>query len=306
MDFYVTVLGSSSATLANHRGLTSHVVNYGGNHVMFDCGEGTQLQMRRFNVAMQRIEHIFISHLHGDHYYGLIGLISTYHLYQRENPLHIYAHEPLKKIIDIQLEASQTELSYPLYFHTIPYNHRGILMETEDFSIHTFPMKHSIPTNGFVIREKERPRKMVKEAIKSVDIPNEAFDELKHGRDYKREDGKVLRSEDFTTEPLPSRSYAFCSDTGYTEDFLEDIRDVTLLYHEATFMKGDVPSEQLGKYHTTAEQAAKIAQMAGAKHLLLGHFSGRYESLEPLEKEAGQIFPSTRIVEDGQRYLIKE
>jgi len=305
MDFYVTVLGSSSATLANHRGLTSHVVNYGGEHVMLDCGEGTQLQMRRFNVSMQKINHIFISHLHGDHYYGLIGLISTYQLYQREKPLHIYAHAPLKKIIDLQLEASGTELSYPLHFHTIPYNHRGILMENKDFYVHTFPMLHSVSVNGFIIREKERPRKIVKEAIEGFDIPNEAFDYLKQGQNYTREDGTVLKYKDLTTDPLPSRSYAFCSDTGYTEVFLKDIENVTLLYHEATFMKDDVPSEKLGKYHATAEQAAKIARQAKAKNLLLGHFSGRYESLEPLEREASAIFPGAEVVEDGRRYLIK-
>lgn len=305
MDFYVTVLGSSSATLANHRGLTSHVVNYGGEHMMLDCGEGTQLQMRRFNVSMQKINHIFISHLHGDHYYGLIGLISTYQLYQRETPLHIYAHESLKKIIDLQLEASGTELSYPLHFHTIPHDHRGILMETEDFYVHTFPMLHSVPVNGFIIREKERPRKIIKEAIEGFDIPNEAFDYLKQGQNYTREDGTVLKYKDFTTDPLPSRSYAFCSDTGYTENFLKDIENVTLLYHEATFMKDDVPSEKLGMYHATAEQAAKIAHRAKAKNLLLGHFSGRYETLKPLEREASAIFPGAQIVEDGRRYLVK-
>ncbi len=305
MDFYVTVLGSSSATLANHRGLTSHVVNHGGNHIMIDCGEGTQLQLRRFNISMQKIDHIFISHLHGDHYYGLIGLISTYHLYQRQKPLHVYAHEPLKKIIDIQLEASQTELSYPLYFHTIPYHHRGLLLESENFYVHTFPMLHSIPTNGFIIKEKQRPRKIIKEAIEGKDIPNAAFDYLKKGQDYTCADGAVIKSVDFTNDPLPSRSYAFCSDTGYTGEFLEDIRDVTLLYHEATFMDGDVPSEQLGKYHTTAKQAARIATLSNAGQLLLGHFSGRYESLEPLEMEAARIFPNTRIVEDGKRYGVK-
>ncbi|MCF8308743.1 MAG: ribonuclease Z [Bacteroidales bacterium] len=304
MDFYVTVLGSSSATLANHRGLTSHVVNYGGNYLMIDCGEGTQLQMRRFHVPMQKINHIFISHLHGDHFYGLVGLLSTYHLYQREAPLHIYAHEPLQEIIDIQLRASQTELCYPVHFHTIPYDYRGILLDREDFYVHTFPLLHSIPTNGFVIREKTRPRKISKEAIEGLNIPNEAFDHLKKGKDYSTEDGRVLRSKELTTQPPASRSYAFCSDTGYTESFLDDISEVTLLYHEATFMKDDVPSEKLGRYHTTAEQAATIARQAKAKQLLLGHFSGRYESLGPLREEATRVFANTNLVEDGQRYVI--
>lgn len=306
MDFYVTVLGSSSATPSNHRGLTSHVVNYDGNYIMFDCGEGTQLQLRRFNIPMQKINHIFISHLHGDHFYGLIGLMSTYHLYQRTKPLHIYAHEPLKQIIDIQLQASHTELSYPFVFHTIPFDYRGTLLNENDFFIHTFPMLHAIPTNGFVFHEKKRQRKVNKKAIEGMNIPNEAFSYLKSGRDYIKEDGQILSSDQLTTEPPPSRSYAFCSDTGYNEAMLNDIRDVTLLYHEATFMEGDVPSEALSRYHATAGDAARIAKKANASQLLLGHFSGRYESLGELRRQARETFPNTSIAEDGKRYIVNE
>lgn len=304
MDFFVTILGSSSATFHKNRGLTSHVVSYKGEHFLIDCGEGTQIQMQRFGTPLQKISRIFISHLHGDHFYGLIGLLSTYHLFHRKAPLHIYSHQPLQQIIELQLEASSTILSYPLYFHDLHEGQSGTVYENENILIETFPLVHSIPTNGFVFKEKNVQRRLVKDKIKEMNLPYEAYEMLKSGNDFYLDDGSLVRCGEVTLEPLSPRIYAFCSDTGYTTDFLPFIKNATLLYHEATFLSGDIPNKRLKKYHATAKEAASIASQANARQLVVGHFSARYNVLTPLLEEARQAFQNTVPAIDGKRYVL--
>lgn len=304
MDFFITILGSSSATFHKNRGLTSHVVSYKGDHFLVDCGEGTQIQMQRFGTPLQKISRIFISHLHGDHFYGLIGLLSTYHLFHRKAPLHIYSHRPLQEIIELQLKASSTDLSYPLYFHDLEEGQSGVLYESEDLRIETFPLIHSVPTNGFVFKERNVQRRLVKDKIKSMNLPYEAYDELKSGKDFYLDDGSLIRCDEVTLKPFLPRSYAFCSDTGYTEDFLSFVKDSTVLYHEATFLTGDAPNKRLEKFHATAKEAATIASKANAGQLIIGHFSARYNMLSPLLEEARSVFSNTTPAIDGKRYVL--
>jgi ribonuclease Z len=257
MTFSVTVLGSSSATPAHNRNLSAHLLNANERFFLIDCGEGTQFQLRKYHLSAQRIKHILISHLHGDHYFGLIGLLNTMHLHGRTEELHLYAPPMLKEIIDIQLDAAQTRLLFPVVFH--PLNHSGydLLYEAERLSVHSFPLKHSIPTCGFVFREKNPPRK--------VQVP---------------------------------RSYAYCSDTGYSEQIIPFISGVSLLYHEATFMQ-NMAGAAADKLHATAIEAATIAGKAQVKKLIIGHFSARYEDVAPLLAEARSVFPETYAAEEG-------
>lgn len=272
--------------------------------MLIDCGEGTQMQMQRYNISAQRINHIFISHLHGDHFYGLIGLLSTFHLNRREKPLHLYAHKQLKEIINMQLEASQTKLLYPLHFHEIIPGRKQLLLDHTYFTVTTFPLLHGVPSNGFLIREKNGLRRIVKEKIANRDLPHEAFRSLKAGHDYRMPNGEVLDTDTFTMPPKGQRSYAFCSDTGYFPDMFDEIKQVALLYHEATFMEEDVPNEKLARFHSTARQAAETALQVGAEQLLIGHFSSRYTSLEPLLEEAKEVFPNTLLAVDGNTYPV--
>jgi|AntRauTorckE6833_2_1112554.scaffolds.fasta_scaffold01982_2 ribonuclease Z len=304
MDFFVTILGSSSATFHKLRGLTAHVVSFKGRYFLIDCGEGTQIQMQRYGTPMQKISSIFISHLHGDHFYGLIGLLSTYHLFHRKAPLHIYSHAALREIITMQLEASETTLAYPLHFHVIEEGSDAVLYEDEEISISTFPLVHSIPANGFFFQEKNVKRSLIKEKIKPMNLPHEAYSILKDGEDYRLDDDTLVRAAEVSKNAPPPRSYAYCSDTGYSEAVVPYIRGATLLYHEATFLDGDAPSERLRKYHTNSREAALIAAKARVNHLIIGHFSARYNTLKPLLDEARMFFPNTVPAIDGKRYLI--
>ena len=257
MTFSLTVLGSNSAIPAHNRNLSAHLLNVNERFYLIDCGEGTQFQLRRYHLSQQRIRHVFISHLHGDHFFGLIGLLNTMHLLGRKEELHIHADLRLKEIIDMQLDASGTILRFPLHFRPLPSGGYSTILEEERLVVHSFPLKHSIPTSGFVFREKNKPRKVAE-----------------------------------------ARSYAYCSDTAYDESIVPYIHGVQLLYHEATF-KQDRTSVATEKLHSTAKEAALIAEKAAVKKLLIGHFSARYDDLAPLLEEARSIFPETCLPEEG-------
>lgn len=304
MVFYVRVLGSSSATIQKKRGVTSHYISCHGTGFLVDCGEGTQLQLRRFDVHQQKIDHIFISHLHGDHFFGLIGLLSTNHLFHRQKPLHLYAPKMLKEIIDIQLLASGTALCYPLIFHDIDDEYEGVLYENKYLEVFTFKLKHQIPTHGFLFKEKPKLRRINMDIVSSEKIPLELLRDIKNGSDYIKDSGEVLKNIDITLPPRKVRSYAFCSDTGYYEAILPWIKGVDLLYHESTFLSGDEPSKRLAEYHSTAADAAKIALKANVGKLMLGHFSVRYKDVVPFLNEARQIFNETILAVDGKMYKI--
>lgn len=298
MRFEVTILGSGSATPTLRRNPTAQVVNLQEQLFLIDCSEGTQLQLRRRRIKFQKINHIFISHLHGDHYLGLIGLISTMHLLGRQQKLHIYAPPDLKEIIDIQLKASDTELRFPVEFHFLTAEVPVKILENKVVEVHTIPLKHRIYCNGFLFRERPRARKVIKQKAKGAGLPIEAYQYIKDGKDFTDDKGNVWKFEDFTKPPPKTRSYAFCSDTAYHPPIADQIKGVDLLYHESTFL--DAMAERAtDTYHSTAKQAAMIAEKAEAGHLILGHFSARYREADEFQTEARTIFEDSEVAEDG-------
>lgn len=270
---------------------------------MIDCGEGTQERLRASGANFQRIRHVFIGHLHGDHYLGLMGLISSFHLMGRSGPLDVHAPEGLQAIIDLQLRTSRTFLRYPLTFHIIRPENGRTLLEDEHVTVHGLALRHRLPCTGFVFREQPAPRNLRKDQVHRV--PHFERNAVKAGEDLVLDDGTVVPNAELTVAPPPPRSYAYCSDTAYTPGIVPFIRQVDLLYHEATF------TEQLAEraretLHSTARQAAMIAREAGARRLLLGHFSSRYKNTEVLLAEARAVFPSVEASSDGCTYAIDQ
>ena len=298
MKFSVTILGSGAAIPTSDRNPTAHVVSIKNRILLIDCGEGTQMQLRKAGFRIQKISHIFISHLHGDHYYGLIGLINTMHLYGRNQPLHLFGIPQLKQLIDLQLELSGTTLVYPLIFHPLDAGQSSIICDDEMMQVTTIPLNHRIPTCGFLVREKMQLRKIRKEFVKSARIPVPYYEKIRKGEDFIDEQGKVFRNEDITEDPVSPKSYAYCSDTAYHESVIPIVKDVDLLYHEATFME-DKADDAHAKFHSTAREAALIARSANVKKLVIGHFSARYNETDGLLKEAQEIFPETVLAVDG-------
>jgi ribonuclease Z len=304
MKFEVTILGSSSATPIHNRNPSSQVLNINERLYLVDCGEGTQQQMLRFGVKGSRIDHIFISHLHGDHYLGLVGLLSSLHLNGRSKPLDLYAPAPLQEIIEVQLRYSETELQYPInYVYTDPEN-PGVIMENQDIVVETIPLDHRIATTGFLFRQKRRNRKLLKEKAEELNIPIEYYTAIKKGKDYVAPNGVVYKNDLLSTPPDEPKSYAYCSDTIYNEQYFKQISGVDMLYHEATFMHDMLERAQI-TYHTTALQAAQIALKTGAKKLLLGHFSARYKTLDDLLAEAQTVFPNSELAIEGKTFEIE-
>jgi len=303
MTFSLTVLGCSSAIPTLTRNPSAHLLNANERLFLIDCSEGTQLQLRKYHVHMQRLRHIFISHLHGDHYYGLIGLLTTLHLLGRKEKLHLYAHPLLEEIIDIQLKASNTTLLYPLYFHPILRDQYDMVYEDDHITVHSFPVVHSVPTTGFVFREKVQERKIKKEVLEMVDIPLSVMSGIKKGEDFVDEKGKIHKNSTLTIDPPKPRSFAYCADTIYSESIIPFIQNCDLLFHEATFMQ-DKSSAAKEKMHSTTIEAATIAEKSHAKKLIIGHFSARYDDLQPLLVEARTVFPETYLAEEGSVFQI--
>jgi len=303
LPFNLTILGCSSATPTSDRNSTSQLLSHGDKLFLIDCGEGTQVSLRRMHIHFQRIKHIFISHLHGDHFYGLIGLISSMHLLGRTKPLHVYGPPELIQIIDLQLQASLTNLLYTLDFHPTQAERAEILFEDETMIISSFPMLHRIPTTGFIFMEKPYERRIRKEMIGQLQIPVHLLPQIKSGADFVADDGTVYPNHMLTSESPSPRSYAFCSDTAYFEDIIPIIKGADLLYHETTFMnnRGVNASE---KFHSTTGQAATIAVKAEVKKLIIGHYSARYDDLQPLLDEAKAVFADTELGIDGATFEI--
>jgi ribonuclease Z len=303
LPFNLIILGSSSATPTSERNPTAQLLNHGEKLFLLDCGEGTQVSLRRMHIHFQRIKYIFISHLHGDHFYGLIGLISSMHLLGRTKTLHVYGPPMLKDILDLQLVASQTTLLYPLEFHPTQAEKPEVIYEDEQIAISSFPMLHRIPTTGFHFQEKPYERRMRRDVIEMLNIPVHLIPKLKAGADYTAPDGTVHANHIITMEPPAPRSYAFCSDTAYFEDIIPVIQGATLLYHETTFMNNR-EANAADKFHSTTGQAATMALKAGAERLLIGHYSARYDDLQPLLAEARAVFPETELAVDGKYFEI--
>lgn len=303
MTFTVTILGSSSATPTSYRNPSSLLVNMNHKYFLVDCGEGTQMQLRRYKIKIQKIRHIFISHLHGDHFFGLIGLMSTFHLLGREEELHIYANPELQMVIDMQLKISATSLDYPVIYHPTSPEKSEVIYEDDRNVVKTFPLIHTVPTTGFLFYEKHRMKKIKKEFLQKEDVPIEMILKIKEGADYVTVDGKLFKNESITISPPPPRSFAYCSDTAYNEGMIEYIRNSNLIYHEATFME-DMKAVAATKQHSTAAQAAEIAKLANVDKLVIGHFSARYKELDKLYAEARDIFPETQLAGDGEIFKV--
>jgi len=305
MGFSITILGCSSSIPTNDRNPSGQVINYHDKLYLIDCAEGTQLQLRRYLKRIQRLHAVFISHLHGDHFFGLVGLISSLHLLGRKNELHVYGPQGLEEIIRLQLFYTHTELIYNLIFHVTNPEVSEVIFDNDDLEVITIPLEHRIPTHGFLFREKPGLRKIRKEVVLSEKIPYTEYEGIKRGADYTMDDGTVLSNASLTISPPSPRSYAYCSDTRYTETIIPIIKGADILYHETTFLK-DLTEQAEQKYHSTAEQAARIAQLADVKKLIIGHYSARYDDINPFLDEAKSIFEETELSYDGLTLTIKK
>ncbi len=295
--FNTTILGSSAATPTSLRHTSAQIVQHHNRRFLIDCAEGTQMQMRRFKIPLMKIHHVFISHLHGDHYLGLPGLLFTLHLLGRDKELHVYSPPGLQEIIELQYRLSELTPSFPITYHELTQGKQPVY-EDEKLCIETIAMEHRIPTYGFLLKEKPEDRKIIKSAITKYNIPTDQMQSIKKGSDLVTANGEVISNNKITKDPLPTRSYAFCSDTAYTEKFLDQITGADLLYHEATFMheKADIARQ---KMHTTTIEAAGLAKKAGVKQLMIGHYSARYKELNAFKEEAATIFPQTLLASEG-------
>ena len=300
----LTILGCYAATPRTLTNPTSQVLEINNEIFLIDCGEGTQVELRRKKVKFSKIKHVFISHLHGDHFFGLIGLISTFMLLNRKNELHIYGPKGVKEIILLQLKVANSWTAYPLYFHELEGSDPEKILETKKVTVETIPLKHRIYTNGFLFREKPADRKLLIEEVEKYDIDVAYYKGIKKGKDAVLPDGTIVPNSELTADPEPPKSYAFCSDTAFHPPVAEQIKDVTVLYHESTFLEEH--RELAGPTgHSTARQAAEIAKAANTKHLILGHYSTRYDSIEDFKKEASEIFPTVQLGDDGKEFLFE-
>jgi ribonuclease Z len=305
MNFKITILGSSGALPAYGRYPSSQLVEIQNKFFLVDCGEGAQMQLMRFQINFHRINHIFISHLHGDHYLGLMGLIFTMHLQRRVNDLHIYSHAGLDDIITTQLRHSLSAPSFTIVFHRLNKNVREIIFEDTTVTVETIPLRHKLKCSGFLFREKPKLRRIDKARLPEGLLIRQIAG-LKRGEDVVDETGKVMHhNEALTFPPRKARSFAYCSDTAYDEKIVEQIKGVDVLYHEATFTEEekDKARETL---HSTAFEAASIASMAEVNKLVLGHFSARYRELHPLLDEAKKVFEDTALATEGMEIIIPD
>ncbi|MCS6973358.1 MAG: ribonuclease Z [Cyclobacteriaceae bacterium] len=305
MSFSVTILGSSGAVPAYGRYPSAQLINLHNEYLLVDCGEGAQMQLARFDLPLMRINHIFISHLHGDHYLGLPGLLFTMHLHHRENDLHIYSPKGLDDILTTQLYHSRSVPCFRIVLHTLNTHTSELILEHPHFTVHSFPLYHKLPCCGFIFREKPKPRRIDPEKI-PPGLPPSRLVALKNGEDIYDDAGNLLyKNEDYTLPPRPSHSYAYCSDTAYDEHLIQHIQGTDVIYHEATFISAD-EAKARETLHSTAAEAATIAKMAGTKKLLLGHFSARYRDLDVLLEEARALFPESELAIEGKTFYIHQ
>ena len=297
MSFDLYILGSGAALPTSKRQASAQYVNCNERHILIDCGEGTQQQLRKFGLKLQKIQIILISHLHGDHFFGLPGLLSTMHLLGRDKRLHIFVPPGLENLISAMLAAGGHTLQFDLCFHELTPGQPTLIFEDRLIEIHAFALNHRIPTLGYRINEKPKPRNLDKQAIANSGLLIEDLPKLKAGISIDR-NGIFYDYEDYTLPPAPIFSYAYCSDTKPSPVYLEAIRDVDLLYHEATFTQQHLERAKT-TFHSTAQQAAEQALKADCKHLLLGHFSSRYDDADQHLIEARKIHPNVASAEDG-------
>ncbi len=302
MPFEVTILGINAALPARNRHMTAQFVQVGNTYLLIDCAEGTQYQLNNFGLKAHKIEHLFISHLHADHYLGLPGLLASFSLQNRTKPLHIYAPAALEDFLEVNKKISGGyELPFPLHFHPHPEEEYVLLLENKHLEVYSLPLEHRVFCRGFLVKEKQGLRKLFPEKLPEG-LPFSAYNQLKMGADVQFE-GNTIAYKEVTAPPVKPASYAFCSDTSYSENLLQYIKGIDVLYHEATFSDTDeTRATETG--HSTARQAATLGKKAGAKQVILGHFSIRYANLEHLAKEALQVHPNALLGEEGKTYTI--
>lgn len=294
----LTILGCHSATPHANKAPTAQVLTTKKHHFLIDCGEGTQVLLRKQKIKFTHLNHIFISHLHGDHFYGLPGLISTFRLLGRAAPLHIYGPKGIKEAITLLLKLANSWTNYPLYFHELSDKSPACLFSQDGLTVDTIPLKHRVYTNGFLFRESSLNRKINVAAVKQHRVDKSQIRNLQEGKDVVDDNGKIVANKTLTFDPDPPKSYAFCSDTAYYPAIVDQIKNADVLYHEATFLK-DHQKLAEKTFHSTAQQAAQIAKDAQVKRLILGHYSSRYKDLLQFQSEAHEIFPHVELARDG-------
>jgi ribonuclease Z len=301
--FAVTILGNNSAIPTLERHPTAQVVTSNEQLLLVDCGEGTQLQMARYKIRRSRLRYIFISHLHGDHYFGLIGLLNSLNLLGRTEPLSVYAPPELEQIIQLQLDCSGTLLKFELSFVPLLPGYSGIILEDKELTVSCFPTQHRISCFGFSFTQQKRKRKLIPEQAMAYDIPAAYFSQLQDGADYRRKDGTVVKNDWVTLPPPPGKRYVYCADTIYDVTLLPWLRNADLMYHETTYLH-NLQERAAERYHSTSVQAASLAAAAAVKRLLIGHFSSKYTALAPFLEESRPIFSNTEIAEEGVTYFV--
>ncbi|WP_461442538.1 ribonuclease Z [Maribacter sp.] len=295
----LTILGCYAATPRAMTNATSQVLEIKGHLFLIDCGEGTQVQLRKNKIKFSRINHIFISHLHGDHFFGLPGLISTFRLLGRNKEMHIYGPKGIKEAITLLLKLGDSWTNFPLIFHELVSKESQVIYEDEKTMVETIPLNHRVYTNGFLFREKLGERKLHIEAVNKYKIDTSQYRNIKNGRSITLDDGQVIPNSALTFDPPTPKAYAYCSDTAHKPDIVPQIKGVDALYHEATFLDSEAHLAKKTR-HTTAKEAASIAQAARVGTLILGHYSTRYRSIEPFKEEARTIFESVLLADDGK------
>jgi len=296
------ILGCYSATPRAFTNPTAQALEIKNHIFLIDCGEGTQVQLRRQKIKFARIKHIFISHLHGDHFFGLPGLLSTFRLLSRDTPLHVYGPKGIKEAVTLMLKVGSAWTNYPLIFHELQANTSELIFEDDKVEVFTIPLKHRVYTNGFLFKEKLGDRKLDVNAVLNYNIDKCFYQNIKKGKDVTLDDGSVVANDKLTLDPQKPKSYAFCSDTSYKEDIVPIIKEVTMLYHESTFLEQH-EKLALETGHSTAKQAGIIAKKAAVGGLILGHYSTRYNDLNEFKEEAKQVFDKVALAEDGKEFL---
>ena len=297
----LTILGCYAATPRTFTNPTSQVLEIANHTFLIDCAEGTQVQLRKNKVKFSKINHIFISHLHGDHVYGLVGLVSSFMLLKRQNDLHIYGPKGIKEMITVQLRLSGSWTSYGLFFHELESTESVVVYEDDKVIVSTIPLQHRIYTNGYRFSEKIGLRKLNIDAAQNYEVDPVYFRNITQGKDVTLDNGTIISNKDLTFEATAPKHYAFCSDTQYTESILPLIQDVDVLYHESTFLNSEEKLAEI-TMHSTAQQAGKIAKLANVKQLILGHYSTRYESILPFKEQAELEFENVELADDGKTF----
>ena len=303
MNFEVTILGINSAMPTPNRNPSGQVVRVQDQFYLIDCGEGTQIRLTQYGIKRSKINQIFITHLHGDHFFGLFGLLTTMALSGRTTAVEVFSPKGLSEVFEVTMRHSGSQVPFPIYFREVEASNPGKVFEDNLIEVFTLPLIHRIPTVGYFIKEKKRPRKIIPEKIDDYQIPYQQIDAIKKGQHFITSDGKTIPNSTLTIDSPPPRSFAYCSDTQYNNAIPPLITGVDLLYHEATFCE-DRKDRTVATGHSTAKEAAEVARLAKAKTLILGHFSTRYQDLGCFLKEAGEIFPNTYIGEEGSTYNI--